>query len=238
MRRRTGGEEGREGPCSARLGSTSPPLDFFSPPLLSLSLSLSRPLLFPSLRSSVLLPAAPLPACSPPTLFVFLQQRASSREAPSFDSRPFFLLLLLLLSPSSLFPRSLLPFFPLGFSSPSRSCNRGAERRERRRRRRRRTTSTTKTTTRTSTSTTTTTTTTTTTRTTRWCSRGTFRSFVRFSILHRQKQRYSSPPPPLASLRLGSASLSEFSLLRYERTLPPSRSSLSLSTSFPPLLSS
>ena len=237
MRRRTGGEEGREGPYSARLGSTSPPLDFFSPPLLSLSLSLSlsRPLLFPSLRSSVLLPAAPLPACSPPTLFVFLQQRASSREAPSFDSRPFFLLLLLLLSPSSLFPRSLLPFFPLGFSSPSRSCNRGAERRERRRRRRRRTTSTTKTTTRTSTSTTTTTTTT---RTTRWCSRGTFRSFVRFSILHRQKQRYSSPPPPLASLRLGSASLSEFSLLRYERTLPPSRSSLSLSTSFPPLLSS
>ena len=220
MRRRTGGEEGREGPCSARLGSTSPPLDFFSPPPpIFLSLSLSRPLLFPSLRSSVLLPAAPLPACSPPTLFVFLQQRASSREAPSFDSRPFFLLLLL--SPSSLFPRSLLPFFPLGFSSPSRSCNRGAERRERRRRRRRRTTSTTKTT-----------------RTTRWCSRGTFRSFVRFSILHRQKQRYSSPPPPLASLRLGSASLSEFSLLRYERTLPPSRSSLSLSTSFPPLLSS
>ena len=238
MRRRTGGEEGREGPCSARLGSTSPPLDFFSPPLLSLSLSLSlsRPLLFPSLRSSVLLPAAPLPACSPPTLFVFLQQRASSREAPSFDSRPFFLLLLL--SPSSLFPRSLLPFFPLGFSSPSRSCNRGAERRERRRRRRRRRTTSTTKTTRTRTTSTTTTTTTTTTRTTRWCSRGTFRSFVRFSILHRQKQRYSSPPPPLASLRLGSASLSEFSLLRYERTLPPSRSSLSLSTSFPPLLSS
>ena len=146
MRRRTGGEEGREGPCSARLGSTSPPLDFFSPPLLSLSLSLSldrfSSLLFDPPFSFLLLPylRAPLQ----PSSSFFNNARVREKLLPS---------ILVPSSSSSSSFRLLLSFLVLSFLSslsdsprllvPATEARRGGKEEggggeERRRRRRRR----------------------------------------------------------------------------------------------------